>query len=327
MSDYKSIKTEELTKIANAIRYKTGKSDKISLEAMAKKIREIEGGVSLPELENEGSAADLLSGKELINSDGNIVTGTIETKNSSNLAANGATVTVPAGYYATQATKSVATVTQTTPSISIDSAGKITATATQTAGYVEAGTKFGTKQLTTQAAKTITPSTSSQTAVNSGVYTTGKVTVNPIPSNYIVPSGTKTITTNGTHDVKSYASATVSVAGEDVTSETSAYTSKLATLETAITALEAELQGKASGGSGGSVETISATITTLPEPGMEIYYIDGTMTLQHASILGAVTFEIAKGTIFILTSYPSSVFDSCPAVVGNGMCKGFLAIK
>jgi hypothetical protein len=154
------------------------------------------------------------------------------------------------------------TATQATPSISVDSAGKITASATQTAGYVSAGTKSATKQLTTQAAKTITPSTSSQTAVAKNVYTTGAVTVNPIPSNYIVPSGTKTITTNGTHDVKSYASATVNVAGEDVTSETSAYTSKLTTLETAITALEAELQGKASGGGGSTnIETCTVTIT------------------------------------------------------------------
>lgn len=81
MSDYKSIKTEELTKIANAIRYKTGKNDKISLEAMAEKIREIEGGVSLPELENEGSASDLLSGKELIDDEGNVVTGTFTIDN------------------------------------------------------------------------------------------------------------------------------------------------------------------------------------------------------------------------------------------------------
>jgi hypothetical protein len=41
-----------------------------------------------------------------------------------------------------------------------------------------------TQQLSTQAAKTITPSTSSQTAVASGKYTTGAITVAPIPSNY-----------------------------------------------------------------------------------------------------------------------------------------------
>ena len=34
------------------------------------------GGVELPELTNEGTATDLLSGKELIDSEGNVVTGT-----------------------------------------------------------------------------------------------------------------------------------------------------------------------------------------------------------------------------------------------------------
>lgn len=69
------------------------------------------------------------------------------------------------------------TATQATPSIAVSSGGLITASATQSAGYVAAGTKSATKQLTTQAAKTITPSTSAQTAVASGVYTTGTITV------------------------------------------------------------------------------------------------------------------------------------------------------
>lgn len=42
---------------------------------------------------------------------------------------------------------------------------------------MNAGSKNSTKQLTTQAAKTITPSTSNQTAVASGRYTTGTITV------------------------------------------------------------------------------------------------------------------------------------------------------
>ena len=41
--------------------------------------------------------------------------------------------------------------------------------------------------------------------------------------------------------------------GEDVTDETSTYTEKLASLESAVTALETELEGKASGGSGEKV--------------------------------------------------------------------------
>ena len=103
--------------------------------------------------------------------------GSIPTRTSSNLTASGATVTVPSGYYASQVTKSVDTITQATPSITVDSNGLITASATQTAGYVSNGSKSATKQLTTQVAKTITPSTSNQTAVASGVYTTGAITV------------------------------------------------------------------------------------------------------------------------------------------------------
>ena len=149
-----------------------------------KDLPEVNNGIELPELTNEGSSSDLLSGKQLIDSEGNIVEGTIPTRTSSNLTASGATVTVPSGYYASQATKSIAIATQATPSIIVNSVGVITASATQTAGYVSDGTKSATKQLTTKAATTITPSTSSQTAVAANVYTTGAITVAAIPSKY-----------------------------------------------------------------------------------------------------------------------------------------------
>ena len=72
------------------------------------------------------------------------------------------------------------------PSISVNSSGLITATAAVEAGYVDGTDKTGTTQLTTQAAKTITPTKSSQTAVASGRYTTGAVTVAAIPDAYQV---------------------------------------------------------------------------------------------------------------------------------------------
>lgn len=131
---------DKLTAIANAIRTKTGGTGKLSLDAMASDLN------SIPE------------------------------RTSSDLTASGATVTVPAGNYKSQATKSVATATQATPSISVDSAGKITASATQTAGYVSAGTKSATKQLTTKAAATITPKTTNQT-IAAGTYLTGVQTI------------------------------------------------------------------------------------------------------------------------------------------------------
>ena len=72
--------------------------------------------------------------------------------------------------------------TQAIPSIVVSSDGLISASATQTAGYVTAGTKSATKQLTTKTATTITPTTSVQTAVESGVYTTGEIKVAAMPT-------------------------------------------------------------------------------------------------------------------------------------------------
>lgn len=131
----------------------------------------------------------------------------ITRRSSTDLTASGATVTVPAGYYAEQATKAVSAGSATTPgtsittnpSISVSSGGLITATAsasksitpTVSAGYVSGGTAgtvsvsgSNTQQLTTQAAATITPTKSSQTAVAAGRYTTGAVTVAAIPAAY-----------------------------------------------------------------------------------------------------------------------------------------------
>lgn len=101
----------------------------------------------LPTLEHPGTAIDLRSGKSLIAPDGSVVTGTVPE------------------------------VEQATPSISVSSGGLITATAVQVGGIVADGTMSATQQLTTQGAKTVTPSTSTQTAVASGRYTTGAVQV------------------------------------------------------------------------------------------------------------------------------------------------------
>lgn len=140
-------------------------------------INEGRPGKKLPTLANPGVAGDLLSGKQLIGQDGNIITGTIPSKTSTDISVSGRTVTVPAGYYPSQASKSIASATQATPSITVSTGGLITASATQSAGYVASGTKSATKQLTTQAGKTVTPGTSQQTAVASGRYTTGTVYV------------------------------------------------------------------------------------------------------------------------------------------------------
>lgn len=144
----------------------------------------------------------------------------ITRRSSSDLTANGATVTAPAGYYSSSASKAVAS-GSVVPSIEysgddinvwVDNTGLVHAeggySATEhpvsTSGWINstATTEFEfalqkTYQLSTQAAKTVTPTTSAQTAVASGKYTTGAVTVAAMPTGTAgTPTATKGTVSN-----------------------------------------------------------------------------------------------------------------------------------
>ena len=150
------------------------------------------------------SDATLVSGDEMLDgvtaySGGTKITGTITAKTSSDLTASGATVTAPAGYYATAASKSVASGSATAPAtISGTSATVSTGTNTLTLsktvsvtpsvtpGYVSAGTAGNssvslTASVTTKGATTYTPTTSNQT-IASGTYLTGTQTISGDPN-------------------------------------------------------------------------------------------------------------------------------------------------
>ena len=130
------------------------------------------GGVRLPNLTNPAAASDLLVNKQLIDSDGNIVNGTMPI------------------------------VTHPNPSIIVGANGLITASHEQETGKVTGGTTQSTHQLTVQNGTTITPGTSQKTAVASGRYTTGPVYVagdaNLKASN--IRSGVSIFGVNGTYD-------------------------------------------------------------------------------------------------------------------------------
>ena len=98
-----------------------------------------------------------------------------------------------------------------TPIIDVSAEGLITATTEQEAGYVPGGTKSSTKQLPTQAAKTVTPGTTNQTAVASGRYTTGAVQVqgdSNLKAENIV-QGKSIFGVSGTAQVKTAATGTI----------------------------------------------------------------------------------------------------------------------
>ena len=121
-------------------------------------------------------------------------TGTATENTSSSLSVSGATVTAPAGFYASTASASVASGSATAPaSISGTSASvstgtntitlskTISVTPTVSAGYVSSGTAGNssvslTASVTTKGAATITPGTSNQT-IAAGTYLTGAQTI------------------------------------------------------------------------------------------------------------------------------------------------------
>jgi len=140
------------------------------------------------------SASQMLSGYKAYSASGSLITGNIATKTSSDLSESGATVTAPAGYYASNASKTITSGSATAPaSISGTSATVSTGTNTITlsktvsvtptvsAGYVSAGTAGNssvslTASVTTKGATTYTPTTSDQT-IASGTYLTGAQTI------------------------------------------------------------------------------------------------------------------------------------------------------
>lgn len=242
------------------------------------------------------TSGDILSGKTAY-VDGEKVTGTIETKTASNLSASGATVTVPAGYYASQVTKSVssgsaktpATTITKNPTISVNSSGLITAsvsgaqsvTPTVTAGYVSSGTAgtitvsgSTTKQLTTKAAATYTPSTSNQT-ISSGTYLTGVQTIqgdaNLIAGN--IKSGVSIFGVAGSY----------------------------------------EGSGGSSGGSASGVEY--ADITLCAQDGTTIRYVDADNTLQTLSSPAGV-YNLPVNRIYVCVA--NGNFATTPSVSGEG---------
>lgn len=119
---------------------------------MSVKKIEFDGKTLIDLTKDTVTAGSMLSGVKAHNNEGDIITGNIPTKTAVDLTVNGKTVTVPAGYYGTEATKDVATAVRAETTMSSSAAvdnSKITITASnnQGTGYVIGSNETASKDI------------------------------------------------------------------------------------------------------------------------------------------------------------------------------------
>ena len=134
----------------------------------------------------------LLVGTTAHNAKGEIITGTLVARDSSDLTVSGATVNVPAGLYSSAASKSVASGTAGTPTASKSAVSNnsvtVTPSVTNTEGYITGGTKTGTGVKVSASElvsgnKAITPSETAQSGIDVTNFKTASV--GAISSTYV----------------------------------------------------------------------------------------------------------------------------------------------
>lgn len=241
---------------------------------------------------------------------------------------------MPSGSASTPATSIAAN-----PSISVNSStGLITAsvsgsksvTPSVSAGYVSSGTAgtvsvsgSNTSQLTTQAAKTVTPSTSSQTAVAAGRYTTGAVTVAAMPTGTAgAPTATKGTVSNHAISVTPSVTNTtgyitggtksgtaVTVAASELVSGTLSITSSGTKDVTNYASASVAAGSATASATKGSVSNHSVTVT--PTVTRTAGYVtagtaNGTAVTVSASELVSGTLEVTESGTYDVTNYASA---------------------
>ena len=253
-------------------------------------------------------AGDVLAGASFVDSTGATVSGTIPTNDSTDLTASGATVTVPAGYYDTDATKTIAngslsasasgsatvsyvsfTYDSSDDEFDISGTGSISGTATAsvlTAGYVGTSTTGTGSTSGTATVSAVAPKIEGSTAI------TGTKKVTPVISR------TTTTATGATNVGSGDASTTKPSSGYFVSVKSAENTGTL----TATPSVTSAGYGTAANhGIAGNTETVGANAsaeTYITVPG-------GSATTPATTITANPTISVSSGGL-ITASYSGS---------------------
>lgn len=270
------IEQSTLVGIADSIRNATGKTGNINVTDISTEITAIsESGISLPTLTNEASASDLLLNKELIDSEGNIVTGTMPNNGTVSKTLNTSTTsyTIPQGYHSSSGTVSITTETKSvTPT-------KSKQTVSPTSGKVLSSVSveaIPSQYITTTDATAIkTDILSGKTAYVNGSKVTGTMTNNGAISSTMDGIDVKSVTVPAGYT----SGGTVSL-DNTIDDEVNTQADLLAQ---AVAALE----GKAAGG-GTSIDTCTVEIDS-SATGLDLsayaatVFRDGSLTVEYST--------------------------------------------
>lgn len=250
------------TSMANAIRAKGGTSATMYPSQMPQAIADIQPQISL-QRKNKSYTPSETAQAETVAADSNydaleqvsVSVGAIASdyvgsgvtrRSSTDLTASGATVTAPAGYYASSASKSVASGSEGTPTATKGTvsghAVTVTPKVTNTAGYIAGGTKTGT-----------------------GVSVTAAELV----------SGSETKTENGTYDVTNLAQLVVNVQSGGTSKNAQVVQGTTRTTSSTATAIGAEMTVSKTGTYDVYWSAVRSTTSASYTYGTQLY-IDGT---------------------------------------------------
>lgn len=197
---------------------------------------------------------------------------------------------------------------------------------------VEVNVPAGTPTLQT---KTATPTTSQQIIQpDSGYDGLSSVTINAIPSQYVIPTGTINITSSGTKDVTNYANVSVAAGSSTMPSSLSGSSASLTTgtntltLTKTISATPVVTAGYINAGTARNVAvTLTASVTTkaattiTPSTSNQTIasgtYLTGTQTIAGDADLVAANIKAGVSIFNVSGSYTSDATASAADIISG----------